>query len=140
LFYFNIISFSNDFFSLEYIWRTGQSYFLPLCLCSLCASPLVLLFFAGFLFASLVLPVSLSVCLVFSCCSSCSLVFFLSFQCLCRLCFFVPVLFYVGLSLLPVAGVLTEILQSLSSVSLCLWFFFSLVRPSCICSFVPFSL
>jgi len=49
-------------------WRTGQSYFLPLCLYSLCASPLVLLCFAWFLFASLVLPV----CLVFLCCSSCS--------------------------------------------------------------------
>ena len=86
------------------------------------------------------------------------------------LCFFVPVLFYVGLSLLPVAGVLKEILQFLSSVSLCLCFFFlwfvlpvfapsspslstgfSLSSPplvflflrsfpSCICSFIPFSL
>jgi len=43
---------------------TGRSYFLTLCLCSLCASPLVLLFFAWFLFSSLVLPVSLSVSLV----------------------------------------------------------------------------
>jgi hypothetical protein len=43
---------------------TGQSYFLPLCLCSLYVSPLILLFFAWFLFASLVLPVFLIVCLV----------------------------------------------------------------------------
>jgi len=51
------------------------------------------------------------------------LVFFLSLQSLCRLfvcVFFVPVLFYIGSSLLPIAGVLKEILQSLSSVLLCL--------------------
>jgi len=43
---------------------TGQSYFLPINLSSLCVSPLILLFFAWFLFVSLVLPVFLSVCLV----------------------------------------------------------------------------
>jgi hypothetical protein len=43
---------------------TGQSYFLPLYLCSLCVSPLILLFFAWFLFACPVLPVFLIVCLV----------------------------------------------------------------------------
>jgi len=43
---------------------TGQSYFLLINLSSLCVSPLILLFFAWFLFVFLVLLVFLSVCLV----------------------------------------------------------------------------
>ena len=68
------------------------------------------------------------------CCVARPILWFSSFLfSVCVVYVFFPVLFYVGLSLLLVTGVLKEILQSLSSVSPCLCFF-SLGRPCSLCT------